>query len=303
MIGFGSSISDAEAYRRYAEPGVELAKEADSVVFAFSGVSPAGRSGNLLLDAAARYPDLEALVLLQPHVEITDQDLCAKIRQSLSDPDVAVLGAAGSTGGRSIAWWEGDVSAAPLSHAYMEHGTGELPAFSWTKRTPPPADVEVVDEQLVVLSPWAVRNVRFNEALVLNRGFVLDYCRQVRGHGRKVRVADLRATLHQSIELVDNLDLWTEAHIRFAETSSQITGESLDEQGWKRRTRRAEAEREAARAFAFSKLLNLDAHVLALERELAAKTDTLSWRLTAPLRAVNHLRRQVLARQDRADRS
>jgi hypothetical protein len=302
MIGFGASISDAQAYRRYAEPGVELAKEADSVVFAFSGVSPAGRTGNLLLDAAARCPDLEALVLLQPHVEITDPDLCAKIRQSLSDPDVAVLGAAGSTGGRSIAWWEGDVSAAPLSHAYMEHGTGELPAFSWTERTPPPAAVEVVDEQLVVLSPWAVHNVRFDESLVLNRGFVLDYCRQVRAQGRKVQVADLRATLHQSIELVGNLDLWTEAHIRFAETASQIAGESLDEQGWKRRTRRAEAEREAARAFAFSRSLNLDAHVLALEREVANRTDTLSWRLTAPLRAVNHLRRQVLARPDRTGR-
>jgi hypothetical protein len=299
MIAFGSTISDADAYRRYAEPGVALAKEDDSVLLAFSGVSPAGRAANLLLDAAARCPDLEALVFLQPHVEITDADLCPKIRRALSDPEVALLGAAGSTGGRSIAWWEGEVASAPLVHAYMEHGTGELPAFSWTQRTPPPAEVELVDEQLIVLSPWAVRNVRFNEALVLNRGFVLDYCRQVRAHGRKVQVADLRATLHQSIELVDNLDLWTEAHIRFAEISAPSDGELLDEQGWKRRTRRAEAEREAARAFAFSKSLKIDAHVLELERELEIKTDTLSWRLTAPLRAVNHLRRHALGRPDR----
>ena len=57
----------------------------------------------------------------------------------------------------------GTVVSAPVIHHYEEHGGGELPAFSWTQREPPPAEVEAVDGQLLVLSPWVVRNLRFDE--------------------------------------------------------------------------------------------------------------------------------------------
>ena len=58
------------------------------------------------------------------------------------------------------------------------------------------------------------------------------------------------------------------------------------------RARRAEAEREAARTFAYSSANRLDAEVLALEREMAAMTGSPSWRLTAPLRWINRVRRR-----------
>ena len=51
-----------------------------------------------------------------------------------------------------------------------------------------------------------------------------------------------------------------------------LRGQTRDEAAWKRRARRAEAEREAARAVAFSDELKLDARVLELERELDEKT-------------------------------
>ena len=44
--------------------------------------------------------------------------------------------------------------------------------------------------------------------------------------------------------------------------------------------------------------LKLDARVLELEREFEAKTATMSWRLTAPLRALNQFRRGLAERQD-----
>ena len=69
-----------------------------------------------------------------------------------------------------------------------------------------------------------------------------------------------------------------------------LTEEPLDDEGWKRRARRAEARREAARAIAMSESLKLDARVLELERELEQKTATVSWKLTAPLRALNRMR-------------
>ena len=81
MIAFGVSVTEGEAYRRYAEPGIKRAKEPDSEVYVFAAVGQASRTYNLLLDTAARHDDLEALVLVHPHTEITDSDFCVKVRE------------------------------------------------------------------------------------------------------------------------------------------------------------------------------------------------------------------------------
>ena len=301
MIAFGASISGDESYRRYAEPGIRLAAESDSETLAFCSIEPVGRTYNLILDAAAQREDLEALVLVHPHTQITDPQLCAKVRTALAaDRDVAVIGAAGATDVHGIEWWDGTVVSAPLVHRYEECGGGELPAFAWAERHPPPAEVATVDGQLVALSPWAVRNVRFDEGLLLSYGFDLDYCLQVRAAGRKVMVADLRAVHHRSIELVKDLDVWVQAHLDVAEKwDATLSDDPVpeDDAGWKRRARRAEAEREAARAVAFSESMERDARLLELERALAEKTESLSWRVTAPLRALNAARRRRAERQ------
>jgi hypothetical protein len=298
LIAFGSSISGAEAYRRYAEPGVHLAAGPDSEIYAFAAVEPIARTYNLVLEAAAAREDLEALVLVHPHTEIVDPEFCTKVRQALADPLVGVIGCAGATGVRSIAWWEGAVTSAPAIHRYEEHGGGEIAAVSWARRESPPAEVETVDGQLLVLSPWVVRNLRFDEALVLGHGFDLDFCLQVRELGRKVLVADLRVVHHRSLELVSDLEVWVQAHIRVAEKwGGALDRPAGDDAAWKLRARHAEARREAARAIAFSKALKLDARVLELERALAEKTDSASWRLTAPLRELNRLRRNASERR------
>lgn len=291
MIAFGSSISGAEAYRRYAEPGIRGAAEPDSEIYAYATVEPVGRTYNLILDAAAARSELEALVLVHSHTEILDSGFCARVRTALRDPGVGILGSAGATGVRSIAWWEGDVVAGDVTQHYGEYGEGKLPAFSWTDRRPPPAEVETVDGQLLVLSPAVVRSLRFDESLIHSHGFDLDFCLQARAAGHRVVVADLPVVHHRSVELVPNIEAWVEAHLRVAGKWGQaLHGETGDEWAWKHRARRAEADREAARARAFSKSLELDARVLELERAIAEKTDSLSWRLTAPLRALNRAR-------------
>jgi hypothetical protein len=288
MIAFGASISEPEPYRRYAEPGIRLAAEPDSEIYPFAAVGTIGRSYNLLLEAAAARQDLEALVLVHPHAEIADPDLCSKVRDTLSDPEVAVVGCAGATGVRNIAWWEGPVSSASIIHRYSEHGGGDLPGFSWKRAQPAPAEVQVVDGFLLVLSPWAVRNVRFDEGLVLGHGFDVDYCLQVRTAGRKVATADLRVIQHRSLEVISDLELWAEAHISLAEKwEGRWPGEEASTSTWKERARRAEAEREAARAVAYSRRLESDARVLELERAFEQATGTVSWRVTAPLRRLN----------------
>jgi Glycosyltransferase like family len=301
VIAFGISVAAGAAYRQYSEPGIALAKESDSQVYVFAAVGHISRTYNLLLDTAAGHDDLEALVLVHPHTQITDRDFCSKIRAAISDPDVAVVGAAGATGVRTIAWWEGAISCSPLMQRYQEYGGGELPAFSWKKRAPAPGEVDAVDGLLMVLSPWAVRNLRFDESLALGYGFDVDYCLQARAAGHKVVTADFALVHHQSVELIEDDLVWVEAHIHFAEKwSGRMPGdEPADdeptEEEWKRRARRAEAERELARSMAYGSGLNSDARVLVLEREMQWTTSTLSWRITGPLRRVNHWRRERLA--------
>lgn len=298
MIAFGCSIGDPEPYLRYAEPGIHLAAEPDSEIQAFASVGTIGRSYNLLLDHAGVREDLEALVLVHPHAEIVDPQLCEKVRRFFAESDVGVVGAVGATGVRSIAWWEGAVVSGSVTHRYPTHGGGDLPAFSWAQARPAPAEVEIVEGWLLVLSPWVVRNVRFDESLSLGHGFELDLCWQVREAGRKVMVQDLRVIHHHELEQVSNLPLWVEAHVRIGEKwDGQIPGaEAEQEIGWKTRARRAEAERDAARAIANSKRYGYEARLRYIEESLEALTRTTSWRVTEPLRKANMWRRAITSR-------
>ena len=236
MIAFGAAMDDPEAYRRYAMPGIERTTEPDSQVFAFAASGLVCRDYNLLLDAAAGREDLEALVIVQQDTELADPGFCAKVRAALADPDVAVVGCAGATGVSGIAWWEGSVSAAPGVHRYNEHGSGELPALSWLQAAPAPAEVETLDGSLLVLSPWAVRNVRFDEALRLGYGFDLDFCLQVRAAGYRVMTADLRTIRHRPLEVVRESEhkAWIEAHISVAEKwDEQLSSAEAAAGSWK----------------------------------------------------------------------
>lgn len=288
MIAFGVTVAEPEAYRRYAGRGIARAAEPDSAVFTFATAGTVGRGANLLLEAAAARPGLEALVILHPHTEIADPRLCAKVRAALADPAVAVAGCAGASEVRSIAWWEGRVSAGDVVQRYTEHGGGELPAYGWTERAAPPAEVDAVDGFLMALSPWVVRHVRFDEGLHLGFGFDVDFCRRVREQGRRVVTFDARVIQHRSLELISERELWIEAHIAYAQKTEAAAPGGADTRA---RARRAEAERDAARAITYFRRLSHDAEAERLQRQVDAATSTLSWRLTRPLRELNRWRR------------
>jgi hypothetical protein len=266
MIAFGCSITSPEAYERFAGPGIRLAAEPDSRVFAHSAAGTIFRSYNLILEQVAALADLEALVLLHQDAEIVGADFCAQLRRALSEPDVAVVGCVGAAGVRSIAWWEGAV----------------------TRR----GQVDVLDGFVLALAPWTVRNLRFDESVGTRvRGHELDLCLQARAAGHKVLAADLPVVHRHSEVLVTRPESWMEDHMAVAERWD------ADERDWKARARRAEAQAGAARLEGASKLLQAYARAEEQERELAALTDTLSWRLTEPLRRLNAARRALLRRQ------
>jgi Glycosyltransferase like family len=302
MIGFGSAITAPQVYERHARPGIEAAAEPDSARFTFRATSSIFRSYNLILDRAAARDDLEALVLVHQDTELVDPEFCAKVRRALADPDVGVVGCIGASGVRSIAWWEGSVSWASFIHRYAELGGGDLPGFAWDTGDRPAfartGEVDVVDGFLLVLSPWVVRNIRFDESLGTLHGYDVDLCLQVRAAGRKVITAELRAIHNHSLELVSDAEGWVEAHMRLAEKwDGRLAGDHAGSD-WKQRARRAEAEAEAARAAAVSCRLRYDAR----ERVLTEMRESIGWRLTEPLRRLNHWRRRAAARLSRRAR-
>ena len=137
----------------------------------------------------AAHEDLEALVLLHQDVELVDEDFAARIREALSDPDVAIVGCAGAVGVRSIAWWQGAVTWAGLTHRYSEYGGGDFPGSRWDPDPFPPyaepGEVDSIDGFVMVLSPWAVRNLRFDESLGKLHGYDFDICMQAKEASRR----------------------------------------------------------------------------------------------------------------------
>ena len=298
MIVFASSITEPETYKRCAERGIRLAAEADCEVMPHSAAGSLFRSYNLILDTVAERDDLDALVLVHQDAEIADPDFCRKLRAALSDPDVGVVGGVGAIGVRSIAWWEGSVTWASFVHRYGELGGGELPAFSWNGGEMPAyartGEVDTVDGFVLGLSPWTVRNIRFDESLGQLHGYDFDFCLQVREAGRKVVTADLKLVHHHSLELVSEVETWVEAHMRVAEKwDGRMPKVGLAGGDWKQRARRAEAEAAAARAQAVSTQLQSDARAIQLRRELEEVTGSTSWRLTRPLRRIAALRHRL----------
>jgi hypothetical protein len=298
VIAFGTAITDPEAYSRYAEPGIRLASEADSEVIANAPAGSLFRSYNLILDMVADREDLEALVLVHQDAELVDPDFCRKLRAALSDPDVGIVGCVGAVGVRSIAWWEGSVTWGSFIHRYQELGGGDLPAFSWNGSKLPPyarvGEVDTVDGFVLGLSPWTVRNIRFDESLGALHGYDFDLCLQVREAGHKVVTADFKAIHNHSLDLVGDPEGWVAAHMRVAEKwDGRMPHVGYAGGDWKERARRAEAEAALAVAQAVTNRLKGDAQALQLERELEVMKTSIGWRMTAPLRRLNHWRRRL----------
>ena len=295
MIVFGSAVTKPEVYGDCAERGIRLAAEPDSVVLPLPSIGSIFESYNALLDRAAELDGLDALVLVHQDAEIVDEDFCQTVRDVLRDPEIGLIGCVGAIGVRSIAWWEGSVSLASFIHRYDDHGGGDLPAFSWAWGDAPPyartGEVDTVDGFLMVLSPWVVRNVRFDEGLGALHGYDFDYCLQVRAAGKKVVTADFRAIHNHSLQPFSDPETWISAHVQVAEKwAGRMPQVGVNPGTWEARARRAEAERDAALLVDHANFLKLEAQMREIEGILDEATHSLSWRITAPLRWLSQAR-------------
>lgn len=290
MFAFGVAVTDDEIFRDFAGPGIELASEPDTTALVYGAVGSIFRSYNMLLDRAAGlagFDDLEGFVLIHQDAGIEDADFLPKVRQALSDPDVAIVGCAGAVDVRSIAWWEGSVTWASFTHRFDEYGGGEIPALSWVPDQLPVqaklGEVESVDGFVMAFSPWAVQNLRFDETIGgALHGYDFDICMQARQAGKKIVTADLRVAHHHSLKLITEVEAWIETHIKLADKWHHVVPMPTDD--WRVRARRAEAELAATRLTAGAGELIWKHRVLELEKKQLAFEASSSWRITAPLR-------------------
>lgn len=295
MIAFGCAITDEELYERCAAPGFRLASEPDTAILAHPAAGSIFRSYNMLLDRALERfgPEgLETLVLVHQDAEIIDPEFVPKVREALSDTDVAIVGCAGALDVRSIAWWEGSVTWASFTHKFDDHGGGEIAALSWIPEATPSfaetGSVDSIDGFVMAFSPWAIQNLRFDESIgTALHGYDFDVCMQARAAGKRVVTASIRVIHHHSLTLVSEREGWIEAHIKLAEKWRESL--PVVHADWPARARRAEAELAMTRLQTGAGRLLLEQRIGQLERQLVAMETSLSWRLVRPLRWLSRL--------------
>ncbi len=190
MIGFACCWYRSGVRERCFDAGVRLVAEPDSRVLLSSPNEASIHSFyNRALEAFAR-EDVEFAALLHEDTEILDADFVTKCRMAFSDPDVAVLGAIGARGVTSLGWWEGRGIGA------VHHGT-EASIRPGVYFTPREGEVDSVDGLMLVLSGWAVRNLRCDEEIYeAFYGYDNELCFQARKAGKKVVVLETEVRHH-----------------------------------------------------------------------------------------------------------
>lgn len=122
------------------------------------------------------------VVLLHDDLEITDPHFEAKAAEALAT-GAAIVGVAGSASEESLAWWE----YSPIGHQRTDAGP-----LDFGQRT---GEVAVLEGSILVLSPWAVKALRYDESFPGYHN-ADEICWAARQRGGKLLVADIDTHHH-----------------------------------------------------------------------------------------------------------
>ena len=187
MFAFITPTRRRDVYDRIALPSIRSVAEPDSIVLCRVGDGWMQTRANAMLQELRAVEGLEGAIFLHDDMQLTALALLDILRAEFADPDVAIIGVIGSRGATRLPWWDVEET----------FGTIEVPVLGgdgfWRGRHPTGRhEVHNIDGCLVVLSPWAVRNLLFDEAFGPHyHGWDADLCAQARAVGRKVIVTDL----------------------------------------------------------------------------------------------------------------
>lgn len=180
MIGYGSCVGSWDKLYRNVTPRIE-----DRPLLALSGQTALTVAYNSILDAYAGR-GLDAVVLLHDDLELTDPDAEEKFLKALTEPDVALVGVCGGKGDKTLAWWSSETVGHQMTDSGMlDFGTRE-------------GDVAFIEGSIMVFSPWAVVNLRFDERYPGFLGYD-DICLTARDMGKRVTVVDVDTHHHSTV--------------------------------------------------------------------------------------------------------
>lgn len=173
-----------------------------------------------MLRAARTAHELEGVVLLHQDTEILDARFLDKLREEFADPDVWLAGVIGGLGVRKPAWWESYVwCGRVLWDPHPERGRSGHSRGLKKIEAPNgelPADADMLDGLLLVLSAGAARALSFDERLGPGfHGYDSDICLQARSRGKRVRVCDLDVVHHTPGDL-SSPEPYRRAHVALA---------------------------------------------------------------------------------------
>jgi hypothetical protein len=197
MIAFGACIGSDQRFADYAEPGILRASQGEPLVLKRRDQDSIFAGYNSILDEAQELAGLDALVLLHEDTELRDPLFEEKIRQLFSDRLIGLAGAIGASGVTSLSWWEGDRHGRASWNGPLRGDGPRVDDFGTET-----ADVDCVDGLLLVLSPWVVRNVRFDDRYFRGfHGYDIDFSFAVRHAGKRVVVSDFPLHHHDRMYL------------------------------------------------------------------------------------------------------
>ena len=179
MIGYGCCVGSWEKTAANVIP-----RTVGRPLLGLSGQRSICVAYNTILDAY-QHRGLDALILLHDDLEITDPDAEEKFLAAM-EPDVAIVGVCGGLGDRELSWW----NSPTLGHQMTDSGP-----LDFGQRT---GDVAFVEGSIMVFSPWAIQNLRFDTAYPGFLGYD-DVCLTARARGKRVVVADVDTHHHSTL--------------------------------------------------------------------------------------------------------
>lgn len=188
-VAYGCCVGWWDEFQQYVVPRVGDRRVYDSAggvaptLVAVFGQTSIAVAYNRILDSLAG-DRLDAVVLLHTDLEITDSQFERKIETVLLDPQVALIGVAGARNVGGLAWWE---------YETVGHQTTDgLGVLDFGVRE---GDVEALEGSLLVFSPWAIQNLRFDEQYPGFHGYD-EIAMQASRAGKRVVVADIDTYHH-----------------------------------------------------------------------------------------------------------
>ena len=205
MIGYGTCSGSQEKLAAYVWPWVGTTKP----LITMSGQSRMTVAYNDILNAYVG-KGMDAVILLHDDIEITDRYAEVKFLAAIAD-DVALVGVAGGKSPESLYWW---------NYEKVGHQDTDSGLLDFGDRT---GDVAFIEGSIMVFSPWAIENLRFDESFPDFRSGYDEICLTALDAGKRNVVVDVDTHHHTRVG-------WKSPEIeaRFAESERMFQAKWAD---------------------------------------------------------------------------